>query len=280
MDDPWDDSGLVAAVRRGVKSLDTRAEDEKAAADATRPTRWDEAAPGGEAAWAGELPGCADDAAAYDDDAIPADGILLQRGGTGPAGEQIVTEPNVQTPPLYVVIHNIKSSDNVGQLIRTAGAFGAREVLVVSAERTARRMRKNLRTFGAHGSDKRVPMRAFGSLPQLIAWARGRGCRVVGVEIDAGAVCCFAPGAWGAPVRPTCVLPGNEGDGLSRAQIQLCDALVYVPQYAAATASLNVNAATACVLSCFAHAAGYAEERRSGAKFEVRDPLHALWKPK
>ena len=48
----------------------------------------------------------------------------------------------------------------------------------------------------------------------------------------------------------------------------------------AATASLNVNAATACVLSCFAHAAGYAEERRSGAKFEVRDPLHALWKPK
>ena len=104
--------------------------------------------------------------AEFDDDAIPADGILLQRGGTGPAGESIVMETG-QAPSLYVVIHNIKSSDNVGQLIRTAGAFGAREVLVVSAERTARRMRKNLRTFGAHGSDKRVPMRAFASLAQL-----------------------------------------------------------------------------------------------------------------
>ena len=41
-----------------------------------------------------------------------------------------------------------------------------------------------------------------------------------------------------------------------------------------------MNAATACVLSCFAHAVGYAEERRRGAKFEVRDPLHALWRPK
>jgi len=91
-------------------------------------------------------------------------------------------------------------------------------------------------------------------------------------------VSCFSKDAW--PQQPTCLLPGNEGDGLSQAQIQLCDSLVYVPQYAAATASLNVNAATACVLSCFAHAVGYAEERRSGAKFEVRDPLHALWRPK
>ena len=137
------------------------------------------------ATWASdELPPCDDDAAEFDDDAIPADGILLQRGGTGPAGESIARETG-QAPSLYVVIHNIKSSDNVGQLIRTAGAFGAREVLVVSAERTARRMRKNLRTFGAHGSDKRVPMRAFASLAQLIAWVKSEGCRVVGVEIDA-----------------------------------------------------------------------------------------------
>ena len=107
------------------------------------------------ATWASdELPPCEDDddTTTYDDDAIPADGVLLQRGGTGPAGESIAMETG-QAPSLYVVIHNIKSSDNVGQLIRTAGAFGAKEVLVVSAERTARRMRKNLRTFGAHGTD-------------------------------------------------------------------------------------------------------------------------------
>ena len=40
--------------------------------------------------------------------------------------------------------HNIKSADNLGSLVRTAGAFGAREVLVVSAERTAKHV-KHLR---------------------------------------------------------------------------------------------------------------------------------------
>ena len=214
------------------------------------------------ATWASdELPPADDDAeTAFDDEAIPADGVLLQRGGTGPAGESIAMETG-QAPSLYVVIHNIKSSDNVGQLIRTAGAFGAREVLVVSAERTARRMRKNLRTFGAHGSDKRVPMRAFASLAQLIAWVKSQGCRVVGVEIDDSAVSCFSKDAW--PQQPTCLLPGNEGDGLSQAQIELCDSLVYVPQYAAATESLNVNAATAwgapSNLVCYRYHDSYAQ---------------------
>jgi hypothetical protein len=44
----WNDSELIAAVRRGMANLDTRAEDEEAAAESTR-TRWDEeAAPGEE----------------------------------------------------------------------------------------------------------------------------------------------------------------------------------------------------------------------------------------
>ena len=79
---------------------------------------------------------------------------------------------------------------------------------------------------------------------------------------------------------PACFVPGNEGEGLLENQVALCDKLVYVPQFAAATASLNVNAATAVVLSWYATAAGYVEERRSGNKYDVVDPLHALWKPK
>ena len=83
------------------------------------------------ATWASdELPPCDDDEGeTYNDDAIPADGVLLQRGGTGPAGESIAMETG-QAPSLYVVIHNIKSSDNVGQLIRTAGAFGRAKCLL------------------------------------------------------------------------------------------------------------------------------------------------------
>jgi len=127
-----------------------------------------------------------------------------------------------------------------------------------------------------------VPLRAFASLQQLVAWAKRapRNCRVLGIEIGERAVSCAAPGVFGTPAAPTCFLPGNEGQGLLESQIALCDGLVYVPQYASVTASLNVNAATACVLSWFAAAVGYAEVTREGAKYVVKDGLHALWKPK
>ena len=219
------------------------------------------------ATWASDaLPPADDDATAYDDDAIPADGVLLQRGGTGPAGESIARETG-QAPSLYVVIHNIKSSDNVGQLIRTAGAFGAREVLVVSAERTARRMRKNLRTFGAHGSDKRVPMRAFASLAQLIAWVKSQGCRVVGVEIDDSAVSCFSPEAW--PVRPTCLLERGRPPQSAQSRLRCSCLRPQTPQLPRRSTSTRRRRA----VSCFARRRLC--ERRGGAKFGVRDHTRA-----
>ena len=234
---------------------------------------------GGASAWDSD----GDDFAGMDE--FDPEGILLQRGGTGPAGEGVLGdgERSLQSPACYLVAHNIKSADNLGSLVRTAGAFGAREVLVVSAERTTKRLRKNLRTFGAHGAERRVPLRAFGTFELLVAWVKAppRRCTVFGIEIDDGAVSCAAPGAFGAPeATPACFVPGNEGEGLLENQVALCDKLVYVPQFAAATASLNVNAATAVVLSWYATAAGYVEERRSGNKYDVVDPLHALWKPK
>lgn len=231
-----------------------------------------------------EAPPSSEDADGDFADDFSPDGVLLQRGGTGPAGEPVVAdgERELRDPCCYLVAHNIKSADNLGSLVRTAGAFGAREVLVVSAERTSKRLRKNLRTFGAHGAERRVPLRAFGTLELLVSWAKAppRNCEIFGIEIDDVAVSCAAPDAFGAPALPACFMPGNEGEGLLPNQIALCDRLVYVPQFAPATASLNVNAATAVVLSWYAAAAGYAEERRSGNKYDVVDPLHKLWKPK
>lgn len=193
------------------------------------------------------------------------DGVLIIKGGTGP-GSAVV--PSTPDPAFYLAVHAIQSADNLGSLLRTAGAFGCREILVVNAERSAKRLKKTLRTFGAHGAERRVPMRAFESLDDLVAFGKRRGCDIVGVEIDDAAASCYA--AFQDP-RPTVFLPGNEGQGLSAKQIALCDRLVYVPHYGSATASLNVNAATAIVLSAFGAAAGYAETERRGPKFHVVD---------
>ena len=60
-----------------------------------------------------------------------------------------------------------------------------------------------------------------------------------------------------------------QGSGLSPQQAQLCDAFVYIPQYGAGTASLNVTVAASVVLQHFAVWAGYPERPRTGKKFDV-----------
>ncbi|KIZ04106.1 hypothetical protein MNEG_3846 [Monoraphidium neglectum] len=62
-----------------------------------------------------------------------------------------------------------------------------------------------------------------------------------------------------------------QGQGLSEKQMRLCDAFVYIPQYGAGTASLNVTVAASIILHHFALWAGYAERGREGAKYVVAE---------
>ena len=60
-----------------------------------------------------------------------------------------------------------------------------------------------------------------------------------------------------------------QGTGLSEAQAKLCDGFVYIQQYGAGTASLNVSVAGSIVLHHFALWAGYPERSRHGEKYDV-----------
>ncbi len=62
---------------------------------------------------------------------------------------------------------------------------------------------------------------------------------------------------------------GLQGQGLSPKQMALCDSFVYIAQYGAGTASLNVTVATTVVLHHFALWAGYQEHARDGYKYVV-----------
>lgn len=64
-----------------------------------------------------------------------------------------------------------------------------------------------------------------------------------------------APGTHPLPLNP-------QGQGLSAKQLALCDGFVYIPQYGAGTASLNVAVAASIVLHHFALWAGYRERAR------------------
>lgn len=175
--------------------------------------------------------------------------------------ERSATSNQEEKPPAcFVILHSVSKKHNIGTIARCATAFGVKELCLVGS--------RQYNTFGSHGSCDYVNFRHFGSLQACCTYLKeAEGCRIIGIEIDPSAL----------PVQshpfqgPTAFMLGNEGEGLSPKQMQLCDGFVYIPQYGCGTASLNVAVACSIVLHHFAAWAGYLEHDRAGAKFVVAD---------
>lgn len=75
-----------------------------------------------------------------------------------------------------------------------------------------------------------------------------RGVEICGVEICQTATV-LHEAKW---TRPVAFMLGNEGSGMSDRQKAVCDRFVYIPQYSAATASLNVAVAGGIIFHAFA----------------------------
>ena len=164
------------------------------------------------------------------------------------------------TATSILVLHNIAKKKNFGELIRTAAAMGVVEIVVVGAAKLA--------THGCHGTAAHVKFSHFTNFKDACAYLRNvRKVTLCGVEITPE-----AQPVQKHPFRgPTAFLMGNEGQGLTPAQLEACEQFVYIPQHSGATASLNVNAACAVVLHHFAQWAELPEAPREGYKYNVDD---------
>ena len=166
-------------------------------------------------------------------------------------------------PEMYVLVAAIVKKMNIGLTMRSAVAFGAKEILVAG--------NREVNVFGDQGTERHIRVRNFDTLKHAVAWLKARGITICGIEITKDA----------APVEkhpfrgPTAFLAGQEGTGLLPSQKAFCDHFVYIPHYGTGTASLNVTVATSIVLHHFAAWAGYAEAPRDGDrdKFTVVAPL-------
>ena len=162
-------------------------------------------------------------------------------------------------------MHDLKSKTNRGELLRTAAAFGVQEVVWVGNTKIG--------THGSHGAENHLRFSHFRKFGEAITYLKTvRGASICGCEIDP-----HAEPVQRQPFRgTTAFLMGNEGKGLSSAHLAASDHLVYIPQFTAATASLNVNAACAVVLHHFATWAGSEESPRAHAKFESARPASTI----
>ncbi|KAI3423857.1 hypothetical protein D9Q98_009691 [Chlorella vulgaris] len=165
-----------------------------------------------------------------------------------------------QCPACHLITYNVSKKHNLGTLARCATAFNVRQVCLVGS--------RQFNTFGAHGASEYVDFCHYSTLEECCHDLRhNKGCSIVGVEIVEGAQPVHSFPFSGS----TAFMLGNEGQGLNEKQLALCDSFVYISQYGAGTASLNVAVAASIVLHHFALFAGYQERQRQGYKFEVAE---------
>ena len=98
-------------------------------------------------------------------------------------------------------------------------------------------------SFGCQGAEAYMKFKYFPMLKDAVAYLKGeRGCEIVGVEI-----CDDAKPLATAPFKgPTAFLLGNEGDGLTDREMELCDCKRMQEEHKGPVPTGNTRNATKC----------------------------------
>lgn len=143
------------------------------------------------------------------------------------------------TGDVWVALDRVRDPGNLGTIVRTADAVGARGVILVG-DCTDPFSTETVRA--TMGSIFSVPL-AKADAESFVAWCGERKVTLVGTHLK-GSVdyrsVDYAPG-------PVVVLMGNEQQGLPEALATACDRLVRIPQAGRAD-SLNLAVATGVML--------------------------------
>lgn len=159
--------------------------------------------------------------------------------------------------PFEVAVENLGHDFNIGSIVRTANALGARRVHIVGRRRWNRR--------GAMVTDRYLPVEHVDTPAELAASCRGRGLVLVGVDNVPGAV---ALESGPLPAR-ACLVFGEESGGLSEEMIAHCERIVSITQRGS-TRSMNVGHAAAIVM--WAHSSTLASQVQASGEDRPHTP--------
>ncbi|MFT4727084.1 MAG: 23S rRNA (guanosine2251-2'-O)-methyltransferase [Granulosicoccus sp.] len=137
-----------------------------------------------------------------------------------------------------LLIFNIKSNTNIGQLIRTANAFGAEEICIIG--------RKKFSTYGNQRTASTTKFRRVYQIDEAITQYKNLNYDFVGIEITDESVSINEKDF----ENNTVFILGNEGTGIHEHILTKCDYCVYIPQFGSG-ASINVNTACGIVFNVF-----------------------------
>lgn len=148
----------------------------------------------------------------------------------------------------FVILHNVRSSHNVGAIFRTADAVGISKIYLCGytptpVDRFGRPNEKLLKT--ALGATATVAWEQVSDTPELVARLRSAGVFLVAVEQTPQSVSLFT-----APIptdRPVAFIFGNEVEGVSPDICTASDIVTELPMLGMKE-SLNVAVTAGVVL--------------------------------
>jgi len=149
--------------------------------------------------------------------------------------DAIVADLDTRRHDFHVAVENWGHDFNIGSVIRTANAMGARAFHIVGKRRWNRR--------GAMVTDRYQHEQHHRDASSLAAWARAEGLTLLGIDNLPGSL---PLETFDLPRR--CVLVfGQEGPGLSEPMRVECAAVLHIEQFGS-TRSINAGAAAAIAM--------------------------------
>lgn len=147
---------------------------------------------------------------------------------------------------IHLLLHDLRSTHNVGSILRTADGAGAEKVYLSGTTPTPvdrfGRARSDL-TKVSLGAEESVSWEYVENPLDVLDGAKENGFTTVAVEqTDAS-----APYTTLTPLAQLLLVFGNEPHGLSDEVVQACDRVVEIPMYGKKE-SLNVSVAAGIVL--------------------------------
>jgi tRNA G18 (ribose-2'-O)-methylase SpoU len=139
------------------------------------------------------------------------------------------------------VLHNLKSPENVGLIVRTHVAFGGSPLVVVGPEPW--RFKKSAQAFSRR-LEKMCDIVHLDTDDAFFTWCGQHGCTPIGLEISATAE---PLPDFQFPDHPA-IIVGNEGAGLSPSFLSRCAHTILIPQFGPVEC---LNVAVSCCVAIY-----------------------------
>ncbi len=143
--------------------------------------------------------------------------------------------------PLFLILDNIRSMNNIGSVFRTADAFLIEKIILCGI--TATPPNKEIRK-AALGSTDSVNWKYVKNTTEAVQQLSKEGYHVVAIEQARKSTLL---NKFELPKKPIAIILGNEVNGVSQEVIDICDEVIEIQQFGTKH-SLNVSVTTGIVI--------------------------------